>query len=55
MLIEFDLNNNDSEALLRHCQSFTPSSGDPRENRRLEDALETLQEALKVAAAPTAS
>lgn len=27
MMIEFDLNTNDLEALLRHCQSFKPVSG----------------------------
>lgn len=54
MLIEFDLNNNDSEALLRHCQSFTPRSGDPREDQRLADAMEALREALEAAAAPIA-
>lgn len=54
MLIEFDLNTNDHDALLRHCQSFTPNSGDPREDRRLADALDTLREALEAAEAPTA-
>lgn len=49
MMIEFDLNQNDAEALLRHCQSFVPATGDPREDRRLQDALETLQEALEAA------
>lgn len=52
-MIEFDLNTNDREALLRHCQSFTPNSGDPREDRRLADALDTLREALEATAAPT--
>ncbi|UQY32992.1 hypothetical protein K8U54_14755 [Pseudomonas fulva] len=47
MLIQFDLNHNDRDALLRHCQSFRPDSGDAREDRRLADALETLVEALK--------
>nr|WP_312159423.1 hypothetical protein [Pseudomonas juntendi] len=47
MMIEFDLNQNDLEALLRHCQSFKPDSGDSREDRRLESALEALQEALE--------
>jgi len=49
MHIEFDLNQNDMEALLRHCQAFKPASGDPREDQRLEDALEALQEALRAA------
>ena len=53
MLIEFDLNTNDLDALLRHCQSFKPGSGDPWEDRRLADALEALQEALEAAAVPT--
>lgn len=55
MMIEFDLNTNDAEALLRHCRSFTPGSGDPWEDRRLQDALEALQEALEAAAAPTSA
>lgn len=46
MHIELDLNRNGLEALFRHCQSFTPSSGDSREDRRLEDALEALTKAL---------
>lgn len=46
MKIEFDLNQNDLEALLHHCQSHTPASGDPREDRRLEYALAVLNEAL---------
>lgn len=45
-MIEFDLNSNDAEALLRHCESFKPGSGDPREDRRLENALESLRAAL---------
>ncbi|MDP9524528.1 hypothetical protein [Pseudomonas putida] len=55
MMIDFDLNQNDLDALLRHCQSFTPSSGDPWEDRRLADALQALQEALETAAAPTSA
>ncbi|OLU16698.1 hypothetical protein BVH01_08955 [Pseudomonas sp. PA1(2017)] len=46
MLVEFDLNHNDRDALLRHCQSFQPATGDPREDARLADALAALQEAL---------
>jgi len=45
-MIEFDLNSNDAEALLRHCESFKPGSGDAREDRRLERALEALSAAL---------
>lgn len=45
-MIEFNMNTNDSEALLRHCESFVPTSGDHRDNRRLEAALESLREAL---------
>ncbi|CRM32955.1 hypothetical protein ACIQRH_00940 [Pseudomonas sp. NPDC090964] len=52
MHIDFDLNQNDAEALLRHCQTFVPASGDAREDQRLKDALETLQEALVMANAP---
>ncbi|WP_457793226.1 hypothetical protein [Pseudomonas syringae] len=46
MNIEFDLNVNDAEALLRHCQTHVPASGDPREDARLMDALAALVEAL---------
>lgn len=45
-MIEFDLNSNDAEALLRHAESFKPASGDAREDRRLVSALETLKAAL---------
>lgn len=47
MLIQLDLNSNDRDALLRHCQQFVPSSGDAREDARLADALETLAHALE--------
>jgi len=49
MYIEFDLNQNDLEALLRHCESFKPASGDARDDQRLEDALAALQDALLAA------
>lgn len=49
MHIEFDLNQNDAEALLRHCLSHRPASDDPREDQRLLDALEALGEALQAA------
>lgn len=45
-MIEFDLNTNDCEALLRHCESFVPEGDDPREKRRLLAGLEALREAL---------
>jgi hypothetical protein len=45
-MIELDLNTNDAEALLRHCESYVPTNDDPREKRRLQAALETLREAL---------
>ena len=45
-MIELDLNTNDAEALLRHCESYVPADDDPREKRRLKAALETLREAL---------
>jgi hypothetical protein len=41
-MIVFDLNRNDSEALLRHVEEFKPSSDDPR----LREALLELKEAL---------
>ena len=46
MLIEFDLNHNDAQALLHHCTEHQPSSDDFRENTRLREALETLAEAI---------
>lgn len=45
-MIIFDLNTNDCEALLRHVEEFKPSSGDPREDARLREALLELKEAL---------
>jgi hypothetical protein len=45
-IIEFDLNSNDAQALLRHCESYVPADDDPREMRRLQAALETLRGAL---------
>ncbi|MGP5108175.1 EamA family transporter [Pseudomonas helleri] len=47
MLIELDLNINNTEALLHHCLDFQPRSGDPREDSRLADALEALASAIK--------
>ncbi|MGY2257794.1 hypothetical protein [Pseudomonas sp. SDO55104_S430] len=45
-MINFDLNRNDSEALLRHAEEFMPRSKDPREDARLRDALRELKNAL---------
>lgn len=45
-MIVFDLNTNDSEALLRHVATFRPKSGDAREDARLWDALADLRAAL---------
>ncbi|WP_353232300.1 antitoxin Xre/MbcA/ParS toxin-binding domain-containing protein [Pseudomonas helleri] len=42
MLIQLDLNMNDAQALLRHCNEYQPSSGDFREDARLRESLETL-------------
>lgn len=50
MLIDLELNHNDLEALLRHCRDYEPRSGDPWEDRRLMNALETLAEAVALAA-----
>ncbi|WP_411563155.1 hypothetical protein [Pseudomonas shirazensis] len=47
MHIQLDLNHNDRDALLRHCQQFVPRSGDAREDARLADALEALAVALQ--------
>lgn len=54
MTIELDLelNHNDAEALLHHCQDFKASSGDAREDRRLESALEALRNALRAQLMP---
>jgi len=49
MHIEFDLNQNDLEALLRHCQTHRPTNSDAREDQRLQDALEVLEQALVAA------
>lgn len=49
MPVEFDMNLNDREALLRHCRTFSPDSGDAREDARLSDALEALAQALEAA------
>jgi hypothetical protein len=45
-MIVFDLNRNDSDALLRHIDAFRPESGDIREDARLRDALLELRIAL---------
>lgn len=47
MLIEFDLNMNHAETLLRHCSEHQPNTEDFRENARLKEALQTLAEALQ--------
>ncbi|WP_010212549.1 antitoxin Xre/MbcA/ParS toxin-binding domain-containing protein [Pseudomonas sp. R81] len=52
MLIEFDLNMNDAETLLRHCTEHQPDSEDFRENARLKETLQTLAEALHDAMRP---
>lgn len=52
MLIEFDLNHNDAQALLHHCTEHKPNSEDFRENSRLRGALETLAEAINDAMSP---
>lgn len=49
--INFDLNQNDAEALLRHCLEHKPGTGDHREDSRLGDALEALREAISKAMA----
>lgn len=45
-MIEFDLNTNDCEALLRHCEALSLRVDDPRGKRRLLAGLEALREAL---------
>jgi len=45
-MIVFDLNSNDSEALLRHVEEFKPATSDAREDARLRDALLELRAAL---------
>ncbi|WP_178091348.1 hypothetical protein [Halopseudomonas laoshanensis] len=51
-MIEFDLNTNDAEALLRHARSYIPKTGDIREDARLADALEDLAEAIERSLTP---
>jgi hypothetical protein len=53
MLIKFDLNHNDAQALLHHCEEHQASSDDFRENARLREALETLAEAISDAMNPS--
>lgn len=53
--INLDLNQNDAEALLRHCKEHKPASGDHREDARLRDALEALREAIICAEAQDSS
>lgn len=51
MFIQFDLNRNDFDALMRHCQTHRPSTGDAREDQRLLDALlEAMQASDQVSA-----
>lgn len=45
-MIAFDLNQNDSEALRHHVESFNRNSGDAREDARLRVALQELRAAL---------
>jgi len=47
-MIVLDLNTNDSEALLNHCRTYVPQSGDVREDSRLADALEELAAAVSM-------
>lgn len=47
MLIELDLNTNESESLLRHCTDFQPASVDCREDSRLAEVLEALAFAIE--------
>lgn len=47
MFIEFGLNRNDFDALIRHCQTHRPNTGDTREDQRLLDAFQALVEAMQ--------
>lgn len=49
MRLEVDLSNSDAEALLRHLESFQPASGDYRDDARLREAMQVIQEALREA------
>lgn len=49
VVIDLDLNQNDAEALLRHCLEHKPGTGDHREDSRLRDALEALKDAISKA------
>ncbi len=46
-MIQLDLSTNDAEALLHHARTFRPNSSDPREDMRLQDALDDLVEAIE--------
>lgn len=46
-MIQLDLNINYAEALLHHARTFRPKSADPREDMRLQDALDDLAEAIE--------
>lgn len=46
-MIELDLSRNYAEALLHHARTFKPTSGDPRDDMRLADALEDLAAAIE--------
>lgn len=46
MLIQLDLNRNDRDALLRHCQEFVPESGDARLAEALEALIAALEDAI---------
>jgi hypothetical protein len=52
-MISFELNVNDAESLLHHCNSFAPDSGDAREDRRLRSALDELADAIRLHLRPT--
>lgn len=52
MLIAFDLNHNDAQALLHHCTDHQPNSEDFRDNARLREALEILATAINDAMSP---
>lgn len=49
MRLDVDLPTSDAEALLRHLASFQPASGDFREDARLREAMQVVQEALETA------
>jgi len=46
-MIQLDLSANYAEALLHHARTYKPKSSDPRNDMRLQDALDDLAVAIE--------